>query len=86
MYKNNDITILKIPAHTSDHLQPLDISVFRAFKEKWDQTVTKWQRQYIGQRLPTSLFSQCLGEIWVKVSETYIANGFKLERISQKNR
>ncbi|CAG4987311.1 unnamed protein product [Parnassius apollo] len=72
----NDITILKIPAHTSHRLQPLDVSVFKSFKENWDQTVTKWQRQHIGQRLPKSLFSQYLGETWIKVSESCIANGF----------
>lgn len=72
----HDITILKIPPHTSDRLQPLDLSVFRSFKQKWDEIVTKWQRQNIGQRLPKSLFSQFLGETWLKVSEDVIKSGF----------
>ncbi|CAB3244885.1 unnamed protein product [Arctia plantaginis] len=71
-----EITIIKLPAHTSDLLQPLDVSVFKSFKQKWDQTVASWQRQNIGQRLPKSLFSQFLGETWLIVSEDVIMSGF----------
>ncbi|CAB3222663.1 unnamed protein product [Arctia plantaginis] len=60
-----EITIIKLPAHTSDLLQPLDVSVFKSFKQKWDKTVASFQRQNIGQRLPKSLFSQFLGETWL---------------------
>ena len=66
-----DMTILKLPAHTSDQLLPLDVSVFKSFKPKWDQTVATWQRQNIGQKLPKALFSQFwekLGLISVKMS------------------
>ncbi|XP_047026859.1 uncharacterized protein LOC124635108 [Helicoverpa zea] len=72
-----DITILKLPAHTSDQLQPLDVSVFKSFKQKWDQTVASWQRQNIGKKLPKALFSQFLGETWVSVSENVIMSGFR---------
>lgn len=72
----HDITILKIPAHTSHLLQPLDLSVFKSFKNKWDAMVTTWQRQHIGQKLPKSLFSQYLGDTWTKVSEDVIKSGF----------
>lgn len=71
------ITILKLPAHTSDILQPLDVSVFKSYKKKWDQTVATCQRQHVGQKLPKSLFSQFLGETWTKVSKDDIKNGFK---------
>ncbi|CAB3251132.1 unnamed protein product [Arctia plantaginis] len=71
------ITILKLPAHTSDILQPLDVSVFKSYKQKWDQTIATWQRQHIGKKLPKSLFSQFLGETWTKVSDDVIKNGFK---------
>lgn len=71
------ITILKLPAHTSDILQPLDVSVFKSYKQKWDQTIATWQRQHIGQKLPKCLFSQFLGETWTKVSEDVIKNGFR---------
>lgn len=72
-----DITILKLPAHTSDQLQPLDVSVFKSFKQKWDQTVATWQRQNIGQKLPKSLFSQFLGETWINVSDDVVISGFR---------
>nr|CAI5867589.1 unnamed protein product [Callosobruchus analis] len=75
--KDQGITILKLPAHTSDILQPLDVCVFKSYKDKWDQTVATWQRQHIGQKLPKSLFSQFLGETWTTVSEDVIRNGFR---------
>nr|CAH7754791.1 unnamed protein product [Callosobruchus chinensis] len=71
------ITILKLPAHTSDILQPLDVCVFKSYKDKWDQTVATWQRQHIGQMLPKSLFSQFVGETWSSVSDDVIMNGFR---------
>ncbi|CAH2105380.1 unnamed protein product [Euphydryas editha] len=52
-----EITILKLPAHTNHLLQPLGISVFKSFKGKWDQAVTTWQRQHMGQKVPKALFS-----------------------------
>nr|CAI5868906.1 unnamed protein product [Callosobruchus analis] len=75
--KDQGITILKLPAHTSDILQPLDVCVFKSYKDKWDQTVATWQRQHIGQKLPKSLFSQFLGETWTTVIEDVIRNGFR---------
>lgn len=31
----NDVTIIKLPPHTSHLLQPLDVAVFKSFKTKW---------------------------------------------------
>ena len=29
------VTIIKLPSHTTDHLQPLDLSVFKSLKDYW---------------------------------------------------
>ena len=38
----HDITILKLPAHTSHLLQPLDLAVFKSFKSIWDKKLVEW--------------------------------------------
>lgn len=57
------ITILKIPAHTSDNLQPLDLAVNKSFKDKWDLALVKWQRLNVGEVLSKKEFSKLIGEI-----------------------
>lgn len=47
---DDNITILKDPVHTRDRLQPLDVSVFKLFKQKCDERVTAWQREHIGHK------------------------------------
>ncbi|XP_046662934.1 MFS-type transporter clz9-like [Homalodisca vitripennis] len=43
--RENQITIIKLPAHTSDVLRPLDKSCFKTFKYVWDQHLLQWYRQ-----------------------------------------
>lgn len=43
-----NITILKLPPHTTHLLQPFDIAVFRFIKARCDQKLVKWQRYNIG--------------------------------------
>ena len=33
--RNNNVTILKLPPHTTDLLQPLDVAVFKSLKDSW---------------------------------------------------
>lgn len=54
------ITILKLTAHSSHLLQPLDLSVFKALTARWDVKLLKWQRHHIGQKLPKKIFAQFL--------------------------
>lgn len=53
-----NITILKLPAHTSHVLQPLDLAVMKSFKDRWDPLLVKWQRSHIGVPLPKSEFAR----------------------------
>lgn len=72
-----NITILKLPPHSSHLLQPLDLSVFKALKVKWDSKLITWQRQHVGHKLPKKLFSQFLGETWMQIEAEVIQNGFR---------
>lgn len=82
----NNITILKLPPHSSHLLQPLDLSVFRPFKLKWDEKLISWQRQHVGQRLPKKMFSQFLCETWKAIPAEVIKGGFRKGGISPLNK
>lgn len=73
----NNVTILKLPPHSSHLLQPLDLSVFRSLKTRWDAHVVEWQRHNQGQRIPKKHFSRLIGKIWSETNPEIIASGFK---------
>nr|XP_026483579.1 uncharacterized protein LOC113391735 [Vanessa tameamea] len=73
----NDVTILKLPPHTSHLLQPLDVAVFKSFKSKWDRKLVEWQRHNVGIKMPKKVFAQTLAETWQDTSPDVIRNGFK---------
>ncbi|XP_045778739.1 uncharacterized protein LOC123876488 [Maniola jurtina] len=73
----NNITILKLPAHTSHLLQPLDLAVFKSFKTSWDKKLVQWQRQNVGVKLRKQTFSELFAETWHQVSPFVIQSGFR---------
>lgn len=75
--RDNRVTILKLPPHSSHILQPLDLSVFKSLKVKWDQTLVHWQRHNEGRKLPKKKFSSLVGQIWKETEPDIIRNGFK---------
>lgn len=81
-----DITILKLPPHSSHLLQPLDLSVFKSFKDKWDSKLVSWQRMNIGRKLPKATFSTFLGETWTSIDAEVIRSGFRKGGIFPFNR
>lgn len=42
--QQNQVTIMKLPPHTTHLLQPLDVAGFKILKTKWDSELCKWQR------------------------------------------
>ncbi|KAL0829817.1 hypothetical protein ABMA28_003300 [Loxostege sticticalis] len=62
----NNITILKLPAHTSHLLQRLDLAVFKSFKTSWDKKLLRKQ-----------IFSELFAETWRQVSPFVIQSGFR---------
>ena len=77
--RKNNVTVLKLPPHTTDVLLPLDLSVFKSLKEKWGNGLYK---RLIKTRTPPSKleFSTVLSsdEVW-RSSFTIerIQNGFR---------
>ncbi|XP_071056436.1 jerky protein homolog-like [Onthophagus taurus] len=82
----NQITILKLPPHTSHLLQPLDLSVFKSLKTRWDAKLVEWQRKNVGVKIPKCIFSKLIGEIWTDTKPEIIINGFVKAGISPINR
>ncbi|XP_065671367.1 uncharacterized protein LOC136089330 [Hydra vulgaris] len=46
--KKNNVILLRIPAHLTHLLQPLDTSVFRPVKSKWQSLLIKYARTHNG--------------------------------------
>lgn len=75
--RNENVNILKLPAHTSHLLQPLDLAVFRSFKAIWDKKLTSWQKKHQGYRLTKKDFALLLGATWTELDPEIIKNGFR---------
>uniref|UniRef100_A0A2H1WZ62 SFRICE_041149 n=1 Tax=Spodoptera frugiperda TaxID=7108 RepID=A0A2H1WZ62_SPOFR len=86
MAKQNNITIIKLPPHTSHLLQPLDLSVFKPYKDAWDQEMVKWQRTHKGEKLPKDQFSATVGRVWKNLNSNVIKKGFEKSGIYPFNR
>ncbi|KAK4883852.1 hypothetical protein RN001_000123 [Aquatica leii] len=44
--------------------RPLDLSVFKSLKGKWDIALSECQRHNEGRRIPKKEFSQLVGQVW----------------------
>ena len=77
--RNHNVTILKLPPHTTDLLQPLDVSVFKSLKVKWGDVLFKRLRK-TRSRLSKTEFATILSsdDVWkAAFSEESIKNGFR---------
>lgn len=75
--RENEVIILKLPPHSSHILQPLDLSVFKSLKVKWEQALLQWQRHNEGRKIPKQKFSSLVGQIWKETDPGIISNGFR---------
>lgn len=57
------ITMLKLPPHSSDVLQPMACSVMKPMKDRWDQQHIKWQRTHNSRKANLREFSLRYGTI-----------------------
>ena len=73
---NENITILKLPPHTTHMLQDLDVGVFKAFKTTYDQRLTKWARKNVGEKLQKADFVKMISEIWKQADPVLIQKAF----------
>ena len=54
--RKENVAILKLPLHTSHVLQPVELTVFRPLKLKWDEEIIKWQHRNYARKLPNQHF------------------------------
>ena len=75
--KDNEVTIIKLPPHTTDVLQPLDVTCFKSLKNEWNIKLTEWYR--LNQRkLIRCEFANLMCTIWDKgLRPENIKSGFK---------
>lgn len=75
--RDNNVTILKLPPHTTHILQPLDVGIFKSMKVNWDKKLTEWQRQNPRKKIPKSDFVKLVNNIHMQVSEDNIVKSFQ---------
>lgn len=61
--KNQQVIIVKLPAHTTDVLQPLDKTCFKTLKYTWDLNIIQWYRSN-QRKMTKSEFVNILCSIW----------------------
>ncbi|CAI6355815.1 unnamed protein product [Macrosiphum euphorbiae] len=84
--RNNNVTIILLPPHSSHLLQPMDLSVFKSIKTVWDQRLCSWNRSHQGQKLPKQDLSRIICSNWAQLDTKIIENGFRKAGIYPFNR
>ena len=79
MARESDVTIVKLPPHVTDKLQPLDVSCFGPLKRLWERVlndhVSVWGTKEPMQR---HVFCNLISEVWHKgLTPDNIVAGFK---------
>ena len=84
---NENISLIKLPAHCTDLLQPLDVSCFSPLKSYFEKGLTDHVHNTLGtQPLSKALFTNILGRIWHEgLSESNIQAGFRATGIFPVN-
>ena len=62
--RQNEVTLLCLPAHTSRILQPLDIGVFKSFKSHFNKVCGNYMKQYPGRVFTTEIFASIVGQAY----------------------
>jgi len=58
------VDILKLPPHTTDRLQPLDVCCFRSLKMTWEKKLVKWSIKNKAKRVTKHDFMGLVSEVW----------------------
>ena len=74
-----NVTILKLPPHVTDKLQPLDVACFGPLKREWEKALNDWINVWDPkQTMKKSTFVNKLGEVWHKgLSPENVKAGFR---------
>lgn len=73
----NNVTIIKLPPHSSHLLQTMDLAVFKILKSSWDEKLTRYQRHQQGVKMPKWKFSLIIKNVWKETSPDLLKSGFK---------
>lgn len=61
---DENIDIIKLPPHTTDKLQPLDVCCFKSLKSVWDKNLAKWTSQHRARRVTKYDFLGMVSNVW----------------------
>ena len=59
--RDENVTLLKLPPHTTDKLQPLDVCVFKSLKTQWDIAIDRWSKENKAMRINKPEFIELTG-------------------------
>jgi len=80
--RQNSVTIVKLPSHTTDKLQPLDCVPFAALKRNWNEMLVDHQRREGFKNISKSQFVDLLCIAWSKaMTPEIIMTGFRVTGI-----
>lgn len=76
--KNSGVTIVTLPPHCSNKLQPLDVSVFYSFKSHYNAAADSWLLHHPGTPLSIYEVASCVGVAHQRaMTPANIISGFK---------
>ncbi|XP_025407040.1 uncharacterized protein LOC112680989 [Sipha flava] len=76
--KSNGITILTLPPHCSNRMQPLDVSIYGPFKSFYNHSVDYWLQAHPGKTISIYEVAACVGKAFEKsMTPSNIKSGFK---------
>ena len=62
--KDNGVTILTLPPHCSEKIQPLDVAVFSSFKTYYNAAVKSWLDSHLGTPFTIYQIAYCVKTAW----------------------
>ncbi|XP_054259796.1 uncharacterized protein LOC128984492 [Macrosteles quadrilineatus] len=74
---DNKLVLIKLPAHTTDQLQPLDKVMFRSLKEAFNRRLIKWQRENYGFTYRKCDLVEVIGDAWPAMTTQNVLKGFQ---------
>ena len=69
--------IVCLPPHTSHALQPLDVAVFKPFKDHWHRIILTFYREKRMKTVDKAIFPSLIIKLWVKISSDNLIIGFQ---------
>nr|XP_034837850.1 uncharacterized protein LOC117994082 [Maniola hyperantus] len=85
--KENGVTILTVPPHSTGKLQPLDVAIFKPFKTAYNAAIDSWMMRHPGKTFSIYEVAQCVKEAHMKsMTPANICSAFQCTGIFPYNR